>query len=280
MKSHIERLFAIAFGLWTFQPLVAQHYHLNVGAPEQTPGSPLYFQNGGTYGTNSLFVFPLHFASSGPYAGHHYTTSLSLTAIGTGFFTPPAPGTQVRLRFVAISGPEGGSFGVWDVPGFNEEEETSGTLSFSVPTGTRNGTQSILLSQNNGEADADPFGHIHGRVFSATKPGLYVVTLQGYDAAANGPGGGPVHSPSAPLPFYFQAGITIAGLTRNAVESTLTFATALGRTYFLQSTTNLTNPQSWQDISGPLAGGNRLETVVDADTDATAKFYRLRVTIP
>lgn len=280
MKSLIHR--AVVAGHWLLLTpvLLAQHYHLNVGAPQPTPGSPLYFQNGGTYGTNALFVFPLHFASGGSFAGHHYTTSLSPTAIGTGFFTPPAPGTQVRLRFVAVSGPEGGSFGVWDVPGFNEEEETSGTLSFSVPVGTTNGTQSILLSQNHGAAGADPFGHIHGRVFSATKPGLYVVTLQGYDASANGPGGGPVHAPSELLPLYFQAGVTLAGLSHNGTEATILFATALGRTYFLQSTTNLANPQSWQDLAGPLAGGNRLETLTDNPAGGAARFYRLRVTIP
>jgi hypothetical protein len=258
----------------------AQHVHLNVGATNQAQGMPLYFQNGGTYGTNGLFVMPLPLATNGPYAGHYITTGFSPTVIGTGFFQPPAPGTQVRLRFIGASGPADASFNVWDVPGFNEEDEEASAITFSVPTGTTNATQSILLSQNNGQAGADPFGHIHGRAFSASKPGLYAVSFRAYDASINGPFGVPLHNPSDILSIYFQAGITIAGITRTNDTTTLTFATFQGKTYYVHASTNLGSSTAWQDISGPVAGANRLEFVTDSEPGVPHKFYRLRVTTP
>ena len=280
MKSLIAIRLAAGLGIIAAPTLHGQHYHLNLGAPLQSPGSPLYFQNGGSFHTNSAFVLPLQLATQGSFAGHYVTTAWSPTAIGTGFFNAPAPGTQARLRFVTVSGPPESSFGVWDVPGFNDEEASATSLTFSIPVGTINGTQSILLSQNGGEPDADPFGHIHGRAFSAPRPGLYVVMLQGYDASNNGANGNPVHAASETLPMYFQAGTTIAEISRTEATTTLTFATALGRTYYVQATTNLTSSASWQDIVGPLAGGNRLETATDSDTDSAVRFYRLRSTTP
>lgn len=257
----------------------AQHLHLNAGAQSQAQSSPLFFLNGASFATNSGFVMPLPFNVSGAQAGHYATASLSPTAIGSGFFNAPAPGTQVRLRFVAVRGPIGGSFSVWDVPGFNEDEENATAITFSVPVQTTNGTQSILLSQNDAEPGADPFGHIHGRGFSASVPGLYIVTMQAYDNSANGTPDGPIHSPSALLPIYFQAGVTIAGLTRDASQSIITFASRSGSSYYVQATATPETPASWQDIAGPFTG-NLLQTVTDANVNPAAQFYRLRVTTP
>jgi len=257
----------------------AQHFHLNIGAPGQTQSSPLFFQNGASFATNSGFVMPLLFNTSGVQSGYYATASLTPTAIGTGFFNPPAPGTQVRMRFIAATGPSGGSFGVWDVPGFNDDELSSTELTFSVPVGTSTGTQSILLSQNSGEPEADPFGHIHGRAFSATKPGLYIVTVQAYDNSANGTPSGPIHSSSELLPIYFQAGVTIASLTRAANQATITFASRSGSSYYVQATGTPENAASWQDIAGPFTG-NLLQTATDSNLNAAARFYRLRVTTP
>ena len=260
-------------------PLYAQHFHLNAGAQSQSQNSPLFFQNGGAFVTNSGFVMPLPMNTSGIQAGHFATASLSPTAIGTGFFDAPAPGAQVRLRFVSVSGPANGSFGVWDVPGFNEEEDPATALTFSIATGTTNGAQSILLSQNDAEPGADPFGHIHGRAFSATKPGLYVVTVQAYDNSANGTPSGPIHSPSVLLPIYFQAGVTIAGIARDANQTILTFASRTGSSYYVQATGTPENFASWQDIVGPFTG-NLLQTATETTTTESARFYRLRVTTP
>lgn len=256
-----------------------QHFHLNVGAQSQAQDTPLFFQNAATFITNSGFVLPLTLATNGTYAGYYATASLTPTAIGTGFFDAPAPGTQVRLRFVAVAGPATGVFGVWDVPGFNEAEEPSTALTFSVPVGTTNGTQSILLSQNLAEPGADPFGHIHGRAFTATTPGLYLVLVQAYDASANGTPGGPIHSPTTGLPVYFQAGVTIAGLARDPAQTTITFASRNGSNFYVQATPTPEFNDSWVDIAGPFTG-NLLHTATEANTTEPARFYRLRVTTP
>lgn len=257
----------------------AQHLHLNVGAQSQQQNAPLFFQNGGAFVTNSGFVMPLPPNTSGTFAGYYATASLTPTAIGTGFFDASTPGTQVRLRFVAVQGPASGSFGIWDVPGFNEEEESTSSLTLSIPVGTSTSTQSILLSQNNAEPGADPFGHIHGRAFSATIPGLYVVTVQAYDNSANGTPSGPIHSPSVLLPIYFQAGVTIAGIARDANQTILSFASRNGSSYYVQATGTPENSASWQDIAGPFTG-NLLQTATETTATESARFYRLRVTTP
>ena len=258
---------------------VAQHFHLNVGAQSRAQDSPLFFQNAGAFATNSGFVMPMPFNTSGNYAGHFATASLTPTAIGTGFFDAPAPGTQARLRFVSVSGPAGGSFNVWDVPGFNDEEEPATAITFSVPVGTTGGVQSVLLSQNNAEPGADPFGHIHGRAFSASKPGLYIVSVQAYDASANGTTNGPIHAPSTVLPVYFQAGITISGLAKSTAQTDITFASRAGSSYYVQATETVEASSSWQDIAGPFTG-NVLQTATEPNTNTAARFYRLRVTTP
>lgn len=256
------------------------HEHINAGAQSQAEGTPLFFQNAGSYNTNSGFVFMLTRATNGPYAGFFQTTALSFTSIGLGFFDPPASGTLTRLRFVALTGPAGGSFGIWDVPGFNEEQEPSGSLAFSLPAGTTNGANSILLSENDGEPGADPGGHIHGRAYSATLPGLYVVLVQAYDASANGPGGSPLHTPSALLPIYFHAGNSITSFTCDGLNFSATFPTAVGSTYYVQTTTNLAPPAVWQDASGPITGNNHFQAASAPLPDATAGYFRLRVTTP
>lgn len=282
MKQYFRKQGPVAVLAWlaiNFSPAaMGQHFHLNVGAQSQEQNSPLYFQNAASFATNSGFVLPLPFNTSGNYAGHYATASLTPAVIGTGFANAPAPGTQARLRFVAVAGPAGGAFHVWDVPGFNEDEEPATAVTFGVPVGSAGGTNSILLSENNGEPGADPEGHIHGRAFSTSKPGLYVVTLQAFDASGNGIGGGPIHSPSALLPVYFQAGVTLAQLVQTNSQVTVTFASRAGSSYHVQSTTTPGVSASWQDLAGPFTG-NLLHSTTLVATNA-ACFYRLRVTTP
>lgn len=277
----MKYLLACTVGIALLGPVArvpAEHYHLNVGALSQTQNTPLFFSNAGDFITNSGFVLPLPYTNSGDYAGFHQSGSFSPVAIAAFLFVNPASlGTQVRLRFVSVTGPAGGSLGVWDVPGFNYDEDEATALTFNLPVGTTNGTQTILLSQNNGQPGANPGGHIHGRHFSATKSGLYVVTIQAYDASTNGTGGGPIHLPSDPLPIYFQAGDTIASVGWEVGQVNLTFATRIGSDYFVQATTNLVATNTWQTIAGPLTGNDHLQTVSDTNWNATQRFYRLQL---
>jgi hypothetical protein len=258
----------------------AQHFHFNAGAPSQMQDTPLYFQNAGDFTTSSGFAAPLTLASNGTYSGFYESGSLTFAAIGSLFPDPATPGTQVRLRFVSVAGPTGGSFGVWNVDGFNLDEVDATTLAFSLPVGTTNGTNSILLSENNGEPGADPFGHIHGRHFSASRPGLYTVSVQLYDASTNGASGGPIHASSDIYPIFFQAGVTIASLAHEPNQTAVAFATRSGSTYYVEAGTDLATTKAWVALAGPLTGNNHLQTATDTDSNASPRFYRLRVTTP
>ncbi len=99
-----------------------------------------------------------------------------------------------------MSGPAGGSFSFW------EGGASSPTLTLAsgiMPT-------SLLqfnLTEGNGAPTPgdDPFGHVHGRRFSADVAGSYFVTFRLYDVSTNGPGSGPIHSPSDSFTLRFDA---------------------------------------------------------------------------
>ena len=272
MKNLVTLALAIVLPM-----LVQAHEHIYVIASSQTQGTPLSFLNGAGYNTNSGYVFPLTLASNGAYAGFYEFGGVTFASFGIFNFNSPAPGTEVRLRFLAVTGPPGGSFGVWDVEGINPDELDSTTLTFSLPVGATNGTNSVLLSENNGEPGADPYGHIHGRHYTATKPGLYVVTVQAYDGSGNGAAGGPIHAASAPLPIYFQAGDLINSVTRDAAQVNLGFAARLGTDYYVEARTNLLPAAHWETLAGPFTGDSHLQTATDASIATSQKFYRLRL---
>ena len=152
-------------------------------------------------------------------------------------------------------------------------------LMFAIPVGTSNGTNQFNLSESDGSPGSDPYGHIHGRTFTASKPGLYTLGCRILDTSSNGTGGGPIHTPSAIYYFYFQAGTTIASLSHDGFNAIITFAGTLGKGYYVQSTTNFVNTNLWQDIAGPFTG-NLLQSVTDTNINAAARYYRLRVTTP
>ncbi len=282
MKKTFGALWLISFVLI---PTAWAHYHCNVGALSQAQGSPLYFQNGGSFATNTGFVLTLDLDTDpDPYAGNFSTSdvnNLSFTSIGQGFFDNPADGAQVRLRFVSVSGPPGGSIGVWDVANFfsgddfNSEGNDATAIAFSLPAGTSNGTNSILLSENHGTPGADPYGHIHGRQLSATKPGLYVVTVQAYDNSHNGTDGGPVQSPSSLLSIYFQAGSEISALIIGTNQVAISFPSQLGTDYYLQVSTNPAVTGSWHTIDGPISGSDSFQAFTESGSTAIPQFYRL-----
>ena len=56
-----------------------------------------------------------------------------------------------------------------------------------------------------GTAGADPFGHLHGRNFTATVPGESVVGFKLFDTSVNGAAGGAIHTSSEVLNVKFAA---------------------------------------------------------------------------
>ena len=124
----------------------------------------------------------------------------------------PALGSFVRVKITSVTGPENGSFGFW------EEDALSPT--YSVKTGSGLSTPLWDLSdavKGAGTVGGDPFGHLHGRHFTADAAGLYTVGFQLFDTSVNGLGGGGIHAPSDVLYINFLAvpepsALALAGL--------------------------------------------------------------------
>lgn len=200
-------LLGVAGALAAAQPALAQHGHLNAGAVGQNQGDRLKFANGDAFAASSGYVKELSLATSGTYAGF-YQGGITLTALpatpANGGPVPDAsaPGSFLMVGVVSVDGPLGGSFGIW------EEGATSPTLSYSVGYDAVVPTGLLALSDAEngaGAAGADPFGHLHGRRFTATEPGEYSVDFKLFDVSANGTGGGPIHTPSEVLTVKFSA---------------------------------------------------------------------------
>ncbi|MBL9174880.1 MAG: hypothetical protein JNL10_15185, partial [Verrucomicrobiales bacterium] len=184
----------------------------------------------------------------------------------------PVLGTHVEAIVETVDGPQGGEFGFWETPG---DEEPATQLTFSVPVGETQGTRHFPVSENDGSPDADPYGHFHGRVFSATEPGIYRIGFRFVDTSTNGPDSGPLHSPSPRFFLQFQAGVTLAGIADSSEGPELLFAAANDFRYVLESSPVLNDSAAWAPVGDPMIGDNHLHTIAAPPVDG-ARFYRLR----
>lgn len=270
---------ALALGVLLFWPgaLQAQHVHVNAGASNTTQNARLYFPNGSTYNTSARYDVYLSFTNGGSFSNLYQGAGVSFTALastadnGGPAFGHAADGAFLQLQLVSMSGPPGGVFGVWS------QQIGTPAIShplFSLPVGATNGTNLLNLSESDGSLGADPYGHIHGRTFTATKPGLYTLGCRILDTSSNGTGGGPIHTPSALYYFYFQAGLTISSWAKNSNSFAVTFGTTAGKTYHVESSTNLTTT-NWTTFAGPFTGDNKLRTATNSSAAPTL-FFRLR----
>lgn len=263
---------------------IIQHFHVTAGAASTSIGSSLAFTDADSFLAESGYVanMPLITNSFLPTIGYYMGGPTFTAASNDGSAdSPAASGARIVLVVRAAAGPVGGHWSFWETSG---NEEYGETITFSYATGTTNGTNSFLLSENTGQPGEDPYGHIHGRSFTTDKPGLYTVWVQLIDTSRNGPGGGPIHAPSPLYRYYFQAGTTIARIDRTNISVVVTFGTqpsnaARQYAYFLEATSMLDEPPGWTTIAGPLSGNNHLRSFTDTPpADAPHRFYRLRVT--
>jgi len=254
----------------------AQHSHLNAGAFSTGQDAQLYFVNGANFVTNSGYVLGLTYATNGQYAGY-YHGSITLTALpatvsnGGPAFGHAALGSFLEAQVESVKGPAGGSLGFW--------EDLDTEPRFSIQTGITNSSRRFPLSESDGSTGSDPAGHIHGRRFTATAPGLYTVGFRIKDVSHNGADGGPFHQDSELFPIYFQAGTSVGWLTVETTGVAVTFATRSNQFYFLEAAPQLP-PGEWQTVAGPLLGNDHLQTVTDRGADGAERYYRLRVTTP
>jgi hypothetical protein len=256
--------------------------HIYAGALGTNQNDQLYFSNGLLFDANlSTFSFPQILRTNGLNKNYYRGDVLTFTALpGTelnGGPIGPTPGhaafgSQLAIQLVSVAGPPGGSFAFWEGDG----ESDLGSITFSLPVGATNGTDYFVISQNAGVPNADPYGHIHGREFTTSLPGTYIVGFRIIDVSTNGAGGGPIHAPSDVFPLRFQAGIRIENLQRitNRVSAYFRSPTAINNS--LEVTSSLESG-SWQTVAGPLRGNNNLQFLTETNPPAGNRFYRIRV---
>lgn len=201
-KWGIIAVIATAGTCWT---AAAQHGHLNAGALGQNQGDKLNFANGSIFAVESGYVKSLTAQTSGTYAGY-YQGGITLTSLATTVDNggpvagAAAPGAFLNARITSVQGPAGGYFSFW------EEGATVPTV--SLASGTVNSTTSFALSDADlgaGAAGADPYGHLHGRTFTASLAGEYTVGFTLFDSSKNGTGGGAIHADGDTLFIKFNA---------------------------------------------------------------------------
>ncbi len=260
---------------WTVVP-IEDPMTFKFGAVSQTNHAPLNFNNAEGFVTASQAVLNLHFTNGGPRA-LQYTCPVSMMAVpastgnGGPATNPAALGSHLELELVSLVGPGSATLTFW--------EEGQAQPSFSLRAGELAGTNRVALTQTCGAAGApgaDPYGCIPGRHFALSKPGLYCLGFRVIDTSTNGPGGGPIHSPSPVYQVNLQAGITIACLSRQGSTAIAMFGGEPGRTFYLERISLGDPSSSWKTVGGPLAGTNRLQTLTDTAATGSKGFYRLR----
>ena len=252
--------------------------HIFAGASGTNIHDTLAFTVAAFYDTQSGYKFPMAFRSQGLNAGYHRGDVLTFTALpstdlGTGqLLGRPLLGSRLAVQIRSVEGPVGGSLGFWEGDG----ENPGNKITFSVPVGTADGLDSFLISENDGSPGSDAYGHIHGRAFTTTLPGLYTIGFRLVDLSTNGPGGGPLHRPSPVFPMFFQAGATIESLQPSASGTRIFLRSAPGVTNQIETCDSL-SLLSWKPLPVTIRGNSTLQSIADTNTDSEHRFYRLRV---
>jgi hypothetical protein len=276
MKTQILCVFAVV--TLTIVPRFAwaqDHGHLNVGAVGTNQNDQLIFDNGAIFVTSSDYVKTLDYASTGTYSGH-YAGNITFTALAatTNHLGPvsnaPALGSWIFAQLVSVDGPPGGVFSFWNIG------STSPTI--SLLSGTT-GTNVWQLSENDGSPGSDPYGHFHGRRFTATKPGIYTVGFRAFDLSANGVGGGPIHSPSSVMKVYFQAGVQMKDIKPEAAQTQVTFGARAGWVWQVEAVDSPFGETNWQSIGSPIIGDDYFRQVQDHRAITGQRYYRVSGTI-
>jgi hypothetical protein len=277
---------AFAVALATTSSLQA-HDHLEAGTYSTIPGGPLAFINDADYGADSGFAFNLGAGDPGsPYEGFYYMNDLVFAAqAATPDYGGPEPaaaglGSQIFVQLLQVQGPAGSHLGFWETV---QDEVDSTNLTWTVPIPLTGGTNLIQVTQSSDSPTADPYGHLHGRIYSVDQPGFYVTTWRFVDLSTNGPGGGPVQAPSAPFDLYFQADLTIARIQKTSAGADIVFAapsnipdSGIGpaTNYTLEASPVLGSKAQWTPVGQVVVGDDHLHTN-SVTLGAGATYFRL-----
>ncbi len=261
-------ILTVGLVLGTPATLRGQHGHLNAGATGTNQNERVIWANGADFIASSGYVKTLNYTNGGRFAGYFEggltPTSLPAT-LETGGPDPDAAafGSYLQFRLSCLEGPPGGAFNFW--------ESGAASPSISLVPGQAS-TNLWRLSENDGSPGTDPFGHIHGRRFTATKAGIYKIGFTAVDTSTNGAGGGPIHTPSEELPIWFQAGVSIQSVQPEASQVRVRFGAAAGFNWSVQYTSDLTH--TWQSTA-PVIGNDTFIDSIHPTAPGQRGFYRL-----
>ena len=256
--------------------LHGQHGHLSVGAEGTNHGDRLVWVNGKDFIDDSGYVKTLTFTNAGRFA-NHFQGGITLTALpATAAHGGPDPtaaalGSSIQFSMECLEGPEGGAFHFW---------ESAGDLPAVSLAPGQTSTNLWRLSENDGSPGSDPYGHIHGRRFSAGKPGIYKVAFTAVDTSTNGPNAGPIHAPSSAVPIWFQAGVNIRPVEPAVERSRVRFAAPSGASWQVESAPALDANTAWTAVGPPIVGDDVFHDVLDESTLKGQRFYRARSVAP
>ena len=271
-------LLSLLAGVVAFPTRLVADTHIYAGAVGTNLNDALAFTVASVFDTNSGFRLPMVLRTTGLNVGYYRGDSLTFTALsatdlGTGQVLGRALlGSRLVVQVVSVEGPPGGAVQYWE----GDSENPGNLVTFQVPVGETRGTNAFIISENDGAPGSDPYGHIHGREFTTSTGGLYTVGFRLIDVSTNGLGGGPMHSPSAVLPMYFQAGPVIESIASASGGVRVFFRSAPGVTNVLEASSA---PQggAWSAVSAGLRGNSTLQSLVDPNPASPIRFYRLQL---
>lgn len=272
MQSKLNSFVSLALLLIANQSVCAQHAHLNAGALSTSQDGQLYFANGTDFASSNNYIKTLTYTNGGTYAGY-FQGSITLTALPTTTANAgpdpnaSAPGSFIQAAIVSVTGPSGGVFGFWEAGATNP--------TISLPSGST-GTNLFALSSGDGAPGSDPFGHIHGRRFTATVPGIYEVGFELFDTSTNGASGGPIQTPSDVLLVYFQAGVNLQSIEPDEDHSHVRFAAPVGANWQLEAANSADPIANWLPVGNAIVGDDYIHEVEDDHLVLGNRFYRVK----
>jgi len=208
-----------------FDPLNASRLAINGNLSQNATFFPL-----GEAPSLDLFAFP----------GGTYASELTFSAFDN--IDSPPGNAFVRIKLLSVTGPSGGTFSFW------EAGSTAATWTRATGWTTTTGDQPSLAASE----DETGYGHIHGRAFTAGKPGVYDATFQAVDSLGN-------YTASLPFVIRFTALAPPAlALGFQGAHVRLAFTGRAGLTYDVQSSTTL-QPGSWTTVDTLDGTGSALE---------------------
>jgi hypothetical protein len=254
----------------------AQHGHLNAGAQSTNQNAQLIWANGGDFIASSGYVKTLNYTNAGRFAGY-YEGGITLTALpATVAHAGPDPaasalGSYLQFSLACLEGPQGGEFGFWDVGSTNP--------SISLVVG-QTSTNLWRLSESDGSPGSDPYGHIHGRRFTATRSGVYKIGFTAFDTSTNGAASGPIHTASAELPVWFQAGVNIQSVEPDYEDGHVhvRFGATAGFSWQVEASTSLGPSALWLPAGNPVTGADVFVELIHDSSPGFQRFYRVNGT--